>query len=98
MRATASRREPKGKRRLARLFSVAALFLFSICIRVAFAGDIKPYSRDEFNKLAAEGKPILGSAMLLIAVAAISGRGRQRHGRQSFPGVANKSYDAFLIL
>ena len=37
----------------------AALLLLSICAQVTFAGEIKPYSQAEFNKLAAEGKPIL---------------------------------------
>jgi thioredoxin 1 len=41
------------------LFKIAALFLLSISTRAAFAGEIKPYSPAEFDKLAAEGKPIL---------------------------------------
>ncbi len=42
-----------------KLFRIAALFLLSISTRGAFAGEIKPYSQAEFEKLAAEGKPIL---------------------------------------
>ena len=42
-----------------KLFRIAALFLLSISARAALAGEIKPYSQAEFNKLAAEGKPIL---------------------------------------
>jgi thioredoxin 1 len=42
-----------------KLFKIAALFLLSICTRAALAGEIKPYSQAEFDKLAAEGKPIL---------------------------------------
>jgi thioredoxin 1 len=37
----------------------AALFLLSISAPAMFAGDIKPYSQPEFDKLAAAGKPIL---------------------------------------
>lgn len=52
--------QPKEKGRyLMKLFTAVALFLFSISTRAALAGEIKPYSQDEFNKLAAEGKPIL---------------------------------------
>jgi thioredoxin 1 len=42
-----------------KLFTIAALFLLSFCTRAALAGDIKPYNQAEFEKLAAEGKPIL---------------------------------------
>jgi thiol:disulfide interchange protein len=44
-----------------KLFKIAALFLLSLSIstRTAFAGEIKPYSPAEFDKFAAEGKPIL---------------------------------------
>ncbi len=42
-----------------KLFTIAALFLLSICTRAAVAGEIKPYNQAEFEKLAAEGKPIL---------------------------------------
>jgi hypothetical protein len=49
----------KEKGRLMKLFKVAALFLLSISTHAALAGEIKPYSQAEFNKLAAEGKPIL---------------------------------------
>lgn len=42
-----------------KLFTIAALFLLSIATHAALAGEIKPYSPAEFNKLAAEGKPIL---------------------------------------
>ena len=42
-----------------KLFRIAALFLLSISTHAALAGEIKPYSQAEFNKLAAEGKPIL---------------------------------------
>jgi thioredoxin 1 len=41
------------------LFKIAALFLLSISTRAALAGEIKPYSQAEINRLAAEGKPIL---------------------------------------
>src|SRR6202022_1377229 len=49
----------KEKGRLMKLFKIAALFLLSISTHAALAGEIKPYSQAEFNKLAAEGKPIL---------------------------------------
>jgi len=52
-------RPGKGKRRYMKVVVFAALFLFSICIRAAFAGEIKPYNAADFNKLAAQGKPIL---------------------------------------
>jgi thioredoxin 1 len=42
-----------------KLFKIAVLFLLSISTRAAFAGEIKPYSPAEFDKLAAEGEPIL---------------------------------------
>ncbi len=42
-----------------KLFTIAALFLLSISTRGALAGEIKPYNRAEFEKLSAEGKPIL---------------------------------------
>ena len=42
-----------------KLFKIAALFLLSISTRAALAGEIKPYNQAEFDKLAAEGKPIL---------------------------------------
>lgn len=42
-----------------KLFTIAALFLLSISTRAALAGDIKPINQAEFDKLAAEGKPIL---------------------------------------
>jgi thiol:disulfide interchange protein len=41
------------------LFKIAALFLCSICAQAALAGEIKPYSQAEIDKLAAEGKPVL---------------------------------------
>ena len=40
-------------------FTIAALFLLSFSTRAALAGEIKPYNQAEFEKLAAEGKPIL---------------------------------------
>jgi nucleoside-diphosphate-sugar epimerase len=48
----------KEKGRVMKLFKIAALFLLSLSIstRAAFAGEIKPYSQAEFDKLAAEGK------------------------------------------
>ncbi|WP_263418148.1 thioredoxin family protein [Terriglobus albidus] len=49
----------KGNRRYMGAVVLVALFLFSIFTRAAFAGDIKPYNTADFNKLAAEGKPIL---------------------------------------
>jgi thioredoxin 1 len=49
----------KEKGRLMKLFKIAALFLLSISTHAALAGEIKPYSQAEFDKLAAEGKPIL---------------------------------------
>jgi nucleoside-diphosphate-sugar epimerase len=49
----------KEKGRLMKLFKITALFLLSISTHAALAGEIKPYSQAEFNKLAAEGKPIL---------------------------------------
>lgn len=42
-----------------KLLAIAALFLLSISTRAAVAGEIKPYNQAEFEKLAAEGKPIL---------------------------------------
>ena len=45
--------------RLVKLFAIAALFLLSISTHAALAGEIKPYNQAEFEKLAAEGKPIL---------------------------------------
>jgi thioredoxin 1 len=42
-----------------KIFGIAALLLLSISTSAALAGDIKPYSPAEFNKLADEGKPIL---------------------------------------
>jgi thiol:disulfide interchange protein len=44
---------------LAKLFKIAALFVLSIFAHAALAGEIKPYSQPELDKLAAEGKPIL---------------------------------------
>jgi thiol:disulfide interchange protein len=44
---------------LAKLFKVVALFVLSIFAHAALAGEIKPYSQAELDKLAAEGKPIL---------------------------------------
>jgi thiol:disulfide interchange protein len=49
----------KKKGSVMKLFKIAALFLLSISTHAALAGEIKPYSQAEFNKLAAEGKPIL---------------------------------------
>src|SRR5215831_15572890 len=49
----------KEKVRLMKLLKIAALFLLSISTHAALAGEIKPYSQAEFNKLASEGKPIL---------------------------------------
>jgi thiol:disulfide interchange protein len=42
-----------------KLFTIAVLFLLSISTRLAVAGEIKPFNQAEFEKLAAEGKPIL---------------------------------------
>lgn len=37
-----------------------ALFLIALVLTpMAFAGEIKPYSQTEFNRLVAEGKPVL---------------------------------------
>lgn len=47
------------KSNLAKLLKIAALFVLSIFAHVALAGEIKPYSQAGFNKLVAEGKPIL---------------------------------------
>jgi thiol-disulfide isomerase/thioredoxin len=47
------------KSNLAKLLKIAALFVLSIFAHVALAGEIKPYGQAEFDKLAAEGKPIL---------------------------------------
>jgi thiol:disulfide interchange protein len=44
---------------LAKLCKIAALLLLSISAHAAVAGEIKPYSQAEFDKLAAAGKPIL---------------------------------------
>jgi hypothetical protein len=51
----------QSKRRgsLITLFRITALFLLSLSTHGAFAGEIKPYNQPEFEKLAAEGKPIL---------------------------------------
>jgi thiol:disulfide interchange protein len=43
----------------AKLFKIAALSVLSIFAHAALAGEIKPYSQAELDKLAAEGKPIL---------------------------------------
>jgi thiol:disulfide interchange protein len=51
--------QPKEKGRLVKLFRIAVLLLLSISTYAALAGEIKPYSQAEFDKLAAEGKPIL---------------------------------------
>jgi thioredoxin 1 len=48
----------KQKGRLVKLLAIAA-FLLSISIQTALAGEIKLYNQAEFEKLAAEGKPIL---------------------------------------
>ena len=48
----------KEKVRLMKLLKIAALFLLSISTHAALAGEVKPYSQAEFNKLASEGKPI----------------------------------------
>ena len=48
-----------SKSNLAKPFGIATLFVLSIFAHVALAGEIKPYSQAEVNKLAAEGKPIL---------------------------------------
>ena len=42
-----------------KLFKITALLLLSLSTHGAFAGEIKPYNQTEFEKLAAEGKPIL---------------------------------------
>ena len=42
-----------------KLLKIAALFLLSISTHAALAGEVKPYSQAEFNRLASEGKPIL---------------------------------------
>ena len=47
------------KSNLAKLLKIAALFVLSIFAHVALAGEIKPYRQAEFDKLVAEGKPIL---------------------------------------
>ena len=44
---------------LAKIFKIATLFVLLIFAQAALAGEIKPYSQAEFNKLVAEGKPIL---------------------------------------
>lgn len=51
--------QSKRKGRLIKLFKITALFLLSLSTYGAFAGGIKPYNQAEFEKLAAEGKPIL---------------------------------------
>jgi thioredoxin 1 len=51
--------QPKEKGRLMKFFKIAAVFLLSISAHAALAGEIKPYSQAEFDKLAAAGKPIL---------------------------------------
>ena len=47
------------KSNLAKLLKIAALLVLSIFAHVALAGEIKPYSQAELDKLGAEGKPIL---------------------------------------
>jgi thiol:disulfide interchange protein len=47
------------KSNLAKLFKIAALFVLSIFAHAALAGEIKPYSQTELDRLVAEGKPIL---------------------------------------
>ena len=47
------------KSNLAKLSRIAGLFVLSLFAHVALAGEIKPYSRAEFDKLAAAGQPIL---------------------------------------
>jgi thiol-disulfide isomerase/thioredoxin len=49
----------KRKGSLIKLFKITALLLLSLSTHGAFAGEIKPYNQAEFEKLAAEGKPIL---------------------------------------
>lgn len=48
-----------SKSNLAKPFKIAALLVLSIFANAAHAGEIKPYSQAEVNKLVAEGKPIL---------------------------------------
>jgi thiol:disulfide interchange protein len=47
------------KSNLEKLFRIAALFVLSFFAHAALAGEIKPYSQPELDRLAAEGKPIL---------------------------------------
>ena len=42
-----------------RFLAIVVLFLCALSARAALAGEIKPYNPAEFDKLAAEGKPIL---------------------------------------
>ena len=42
-----------------KLFRIAALFTASAWVSLAMAGDIKPYSKAQFDKLATDGKPVL---------------------------------------
>jgi thioredoxin 1 len=49
----------KRKGGLVKLFKITALFLLLLSTHGAFAGEIKPYNQAEFEKLAAEGKPIM---------------------------------------
>ena len=51
--------QSKRKASLIKLFKITALILLSLSTYGAFAGEIKPYNQAEFEKLAAEGKPIL---------------------------------------
>lgn len=42
-----------------KLAKVALLFILSAFFSLAMAGEIKPYSQAQFDKLTAEGKPVL---------------------------------------
>ncbi len=51
--------QPTEKGSVMKLVKIAALLLLSISAHIAFAGEIKPYSQGEFDKLAVAGRPIL---------------------------------------
>jgi thiol-disulfide isomerase/thioredoxin len=49
---------PRQKRQMVRVL-LSVLFLLSLSARAVFAGEIKPFSQPDFDKLATEGKPVL---------------------------------------
>jgi thiol-disulfide isomerase/thioredoxin len=50
--------QPRQKRHMMRVL-LCVLFLLSLSTLAVFADEIKPYSQPDFDRLAAEGKPVL---------------------------------------